>query len=349
MSLIDYLYIDRQRLDAYFEQVSGTVAFDKVPEWTASLAMDGPKVEGKQTRHPRPYSPTEKIRAVLKHLLARSSMIERDSATIPPFGFETLEAVKVVIPPKENSSGDLVGVVLWLSGLEYRGNRLILIESLRAKDRDFVDSLSQQTTLLQFLSEVSQEFEHSAAYHPLLEALECPLLFVLPPGYQAELEDGHSKACSAELRREFNRNGARLNEISFRESLVVPWPHTAKKQWEVRDGAHRYLVVEESSQIDGIRKIAGYSVFQNHRAELAAQFAAHPAEFLNKLGASIAPPRTITSLYRVRSSLLEGTLPDDYYYQIGYPIFIADGRVEKEALTAVPGLLRRVLSRWGKR
>ena len=46
MSLIEYVYVDEKRLDAYFEQISSPVTYDKVPEWNADISITGPKAGG---------------------------------------------------------------------------------------------------------------------------------------------------------------------------------------------------------------------------------------------------------------------------------------------------------------
>ena len=50
MSLIEYIYIDKSRIDGYFEQISDPVRYDKVPVWNASLGLTGPRAEASQTR-----------------------------------------------------------------------------------------------------------------------------------------------------------------------------------------------------------------------------------------------------------------------------------------------------------
>jgi hypothetical protein len=76
----------------------------------------------------------------------------------------------------------------------------------------------------------------------------------------------------------------------------------------------------------GIDLAGNISVFKNVRQELAARFATRPGEILQQLGAAVSESRLITTLYRVRSWMLEGVMPNDVEYTFGYPIFIVEGR-----------------------
>jgi hypothetical protein len=42
-SLSEYLYIDRKRLEMYFEQMSSPVTYDKVSVWKVALGLLVPK------------------------------------------------------------------------------------------------------------------------------------------------------------------------------------------------------------------------------------------------------------------------------------------------------------------
>jgi hypothetical protein len=47
--LTEYLYVDEQRLNSYFDQITEhPVAYDKIPTWKASLSITGPSAEGTQ-------------------------------------------------------------------------------------------------------------------------------------------------------------------------------------------------------------------------------------------------------------------------------------------------------------
>ena len=41
MTLVDYLYVDEDRLDSYIEQFSSPVVYDKIPAWKCPLGLRG--------------------------------------------------------------------------------------------------------------------------------------------------------------------------------------------------------------------------------------------------------------------------------------------------------------------
>ncbi|MBB4367597.1 hypothetical protein GGD63_000366 [Bradyrhizobium sp. cir1] len=61
MDIADYLYVDRGRMDSYFEQVAGPVKYDKVPIWKVALGLGGPSAESTQQRVGRPFTEHEKL------------------------------------------------------------------------------------------------------------------------------------------------------------------------------------------------------------------------------------------------------------------------------------------------
>jgi len=70
--LTEYLYVDQQRLDAYFDQISGPVQYDKVPVWKAEASILGLKTEGSQARFARPFTSHEKVSTLLGFLRERN-------------------------------------------------------------------------------------------------------------------------------------------------------------------------------------------------------------------------------------------------------------------------------------
>ena len=82
--LKEYLYVDQVRLDAYFEQISDPIAYDKVPVWKAGLTLTGPAAENQQARFARPFTRVEKIRRLLRFLqtnqqASRESLLTHDT------------------------------------------------------------------------------------------------------------------------------------------------------------------------------------------------------------------------------------------------------------------------------
>ena len=106
MELEEYLYVDDRRLDTYVDQIGSPVTFEKVPVWSAKLALTGLEAAGTQQRHPRSLTRAEKITRLLnylgeKGLLGDGRFTGREafSPLAQPFRLETCEAVKLLIPP----------------------------------------------------------------------------------------------------------------------------------------------------------------------------------------------------------------------------------------------------------
>jgi hypothetical protein len=128
------------------------------------------------------------------------------------------------------------------------------------------------------------------------------------------------------VRAEFGNNGVELTDsatwssLNDLRSLPAPW------EVEIADGTRRYLLRSHNEKRNGVELTGEISVFENVRHEVAARFATKPGEVLQQLGAAVSESRLITTLYRVRSWMIEGVMPNDLEYTFGYPIFIAEGR-----------------------
>jgi hypothetical protein len=118
MPLVEYLYVDEERLDTYFEQISAPVTYDKVPEWNAEIGLTGPKGGGKQARFARPYTTHEKVSMLTKYLEEEGLVgYERAYGYVDAeeaFRLETFQAKRVFIPTKQRDSSP-GGLSLWIS------------------------------------------------------------------------------------------------------------------------------------------------------------------------------------------------------------------------------------------
>lgn len=101
VALVEYIYIDRIRLDSYFQQISSPNTFDKVPSWKVSFSLIGPGVEGTQSPNARPYTDHEKVIAVLDNLYTSSNTCPPEFNPYTNFVFESLDATPVLIPTKD--------------------------------------------------------------------------------------------------------------------------------------------------------------------------------------------------------------------------------------------------------
>jgi len=113
MSLVEYLYIDQNRLDIYVGQIEGgLISYDKVPIYSADISLTGPKAGTIRQRFPRVKTPHEKIE-VLRNYLKKKEKLNTLSS---PFGEDTFLAHKVIISPNELVS-DLDGyrkIAIWM-------------------------------------------------------------------------------------------------------------------------------------------------------------------------------------------------------------------------------------------
>jgi hypothetical protein len=115
---MEYLYVDERRLDAYFEQISSPVKYEKIPTWRVGLQIAGPSVEGVQARPSRPFTTHEKIRAVCDYLvsLGMSEQVPTQySADSMPFVSKVIDAALLVIPQMENVDTAFHGARIWVS------------------------------------------------------------------------------------------------------------------------------------------------------------------------------------------------------------------------------------------
>jgi hypothetical protein len=124
-SLLEYLYLDEQRLDTYFHQISDPISYDKVPVWKVGLSAQGPIAEGQQARLGRPYTAHEKLTIIMEYLRKKNLVFEhqmldewtrRQDERV--FCIDTLSATRILIPTKTYDDMQLSGFGLWVSSRE---------------------------------------------------------------------------------------------------------------------------------------------------------------------------------------------------------------------------------------
>lgn len=165
----DYLYCDDQRINSYFEQISGPVAYDKVPVWKAGLSLTGPTAEGSQARPGRPFTMHEKVHKIVNHLrkgdLVDDGRLEDPFSRDRPFRIEAMSARKALIRPRTEMP-DFRGLSLWVSaqpdGLAHQADHpgdtkvgaLFLLEDFPGEDRDYAGFRFSGYSWLVLLSDV---------------------------------------------------------------------------------------------------------------------------------------------------------------------------------------------------
>lgn len=109
--IVEYLYLDQNRIDSYFEQISSPIKYDKVPKLSVKLSIVGPEASGEQDRPSRPFTTHEKIQALMNSLdLSRPlSFFSVFGSKIPvasfyewlqdnPFDFRRFTAFRAILP-----------------------------------------------------------------------------------------------------------------------------------------------------------------------------------------------------------------------------------------------------------
>jgi hypothetical protein len=140
--LAEYLFVDKPRIERYFQQLSAPVKYDKLPVWKVALGISGPKVEGSQSQTGREFSFEEKLQRVLSHMQSedllsatRPSLYNKEGEggglTGQPFVAEILSARRAAISRQDRALN------IWVS-LQTTKNRLpgalYLIEDFRGDD-----------------------------------------------------------------------------------------------------------------------------------------------------------------------------------------------------------------------
>jgi hypothetical protein len=169
--ITDYIYINTARLDAYFEQISSPVAYDKVPSFNVRLSLTGASVGGTQSKQGRQFTTHEKISRLLEHIRKHDQLIDTPfvgGSDSQPFLLESFYARKVFIPPKmddlQTPEWLKKGLNFWIStGAAERSwgvpnGRIYLLEDI--KNPDQMDSVSSWTAL----SMLRQEYLLFAEY-----------------------------------------------------------------------------------------------------------------------------------------------------------------------------------------
>src|ERR1700730_15004472 len=100
--LVEYLFVDTNRLRNYAEQIGAHKSSKKVPTLKVGLAITGPSVEGTQSISEQPATIHQMVQGVLNHLTASDLLLtsrpwsESEAASSrTPFVLETMRARKI--------------------------------------------------------------------------------------------------------------------------------------------------------------------------------------------------------------------------------------------------------------
>jgi hypothetical protein len=157
----EFLYLDKDRLAAYVDQLRAPVTYDKVPSWTAELSASGAVAKAGQTRTQRTYTPFEQLAYLERSLieseqLAAGRWLGDKLQHLPTFRRETCFARRALLTEQQSGRQQAIWVsrynpIAWTG----RPTTLVLFEGSRAKDSD-----------AQYLSEVSRFLVYIMAEAP---------------------------------------------------------------------------------------------------------------------------------------------------------------------------------------
>lgn len=334
--ITDYLFVDRRRLDSYFEQLGSSIKMVKLPAWKVAFGLAGPTVEAAQSTSVQSFSSHEKLQTLMTKLKPHRGQLAAFNGEDEEFVFETLDATRVLIPAGITNKKELPSVALWLCTRsdaedQYQGFRY-LVEDFQAEDLPRMRSSG---------------FSIARA---ILKELEGQLAGSTLSGFP----DVHEKVVTLDLKPDVLKY---LNS-KFIDSFGGSWKeqraaYQADKEETLRDvlGSAglteyasyeiRYLGVDGSYARDHCFELlhgdkifsartserndkaagggATIKIQRDRRNELEHRFTHEPARLLEELGAVVSPKRKIDSLYRIRHS---GETRSGLTL-VGYPIFVA--------------------------
>ncbi|MFV9677769.1 MAG: hypothetical protein ACNYVW_08990 [Methanosarcinales archaeon] len=155
--LVEYIFIDIQRLESYTAQIEGIIKYYKVPTWSAALSLKGPTVSANYQKAARKCTHHEMIVHLLNHL-KKTKQLDTERISVPSgygaqFCLETCVARKALLP--SDVFADIQGInelALWISCKPEKHfihqntiaqvGTLYLIESYFKNDLPFTQGLS---------------------------------------------------------------------------------------------------------------------------------------------------------------------------------------------------------------
>lgn len=133
MKIKEYLYVDEGRLDMYVSQIeNGLATYDKVPVYSASLALTGPKAGAQQQRIKRDRTFQEKLDLLEKHLRKHEQIDVLDAV----FEKVCFDGTKITIPKSVIPNPDgLPQLTFWVGDVDLNG--MFLLEQHGAYDGEY--------------------------------------------------------------------------------------------------------------------------------------------------------------------------------------------------------------------
>lgn len=182
MVLNEYIYVNNRRLDAYFEQISSPLAYDKVPSIKVKLSLTGLEVGGEQSQNARAFSMHEKISKLQTYLKGHNQILNHSpfigQSEAQPFVLESLYAKRVFIPPKSRAHDREIpewfkGLSLWISTRPVRNDGREDGRTFLFEEAFYADSKIETASAYSALTMLRNEFVPLSEFTVAAQTLVC--------------------------------------------------------------------------------------------------------------------------------------------------------------------------------
>jgi hypothetical protein len=235
--LVEYTFVDVQRLESYITQIEGMVKYDRVPTWSAGLSITGPTADASLQKAARKWTYHEMINHLLNHLKKTKQLdTERESVI---FRREVLFCLETCVARKALFHSDVIAdipgikeLALWIS-LEpektplreepgYPAGTLYLIESYFEDDSSYMHVHSGYSAFKYMLETLGSQKLNLVKPRREEDVAELARLFALDP---FEYLVGLKAQVSAPRRIEcLYRRRATMVDLNIRRLVTFGYP-----------------------------------------------------------------------------------------------------------------------------
>ena len=356
MKVNEYLFIDKNRVDSYFEQLRHKKYMERFPLWNFSISATGPKIEHSQHIELSDHSYHSKLEILVKKLntyLGEIGAIRSKNAekSQKEFILERLWGRKAVVPLPKREKGNLQEIAIWICRVvsptrSDQGFRYLIEDFPRAdKGRMRTSGFSALRTLLHELKDEMKDTQ-LANYDALTEEYT----FEIAPSLCKAINDRVPKGWkpdlgNEEMRHVYDRDQIEKVELlrkalkdahitKFDKANIVyqhVWdegggrmgrrPHPNGYGWafaafEITVGKKLYIAEAMEPEYFHEDETPIVKIWR----EMERWFNSSPTEFLEAFGARLGDERQIDSLYRIRLSGIAGS----GFTVIGYPLCVIE-------------------------
>lgn len=323
--IAEYLFIDEERLNSYFEQVSSPIKYEKVATLGIELSLTGPKATGTQSRPSRPFTTHEKIQTVFDNVPIFRLQGAEEEDRGEPFQFATFRGFRAFIPPKANKAETFKGLAIWVCKLVEDDSETFdfyLIEDLPGGERA-PQGWSGRSALWMLFDEVGEQVINETAISlDVSEPSDAEKIKIMARhGAFDEIRSSSTLGMMEMIRQEMKTAGMKVSDVLSEGGFSN---FGTRLSYELRDGALRYKCEVIRPRTNDPADPTLIALTRDRAMESAGRFASDPISLLAEWGAEVGPIQEFDALYRVRHTLIEDSMPDHHFKLIGYPIFIAE-------------------------